>query len=70
MSIVRSLQTTVTKIRALRERGNGDLENCLDVILEDIEADIERVRGLEDASHIDTDLLKAFQNQEAIYGNG
>ncbi|MDR1946623.1 MAG: hypothetical protein LBQ51_05595 [Desulfovibrio sp.] len=63
MSIARSLQQSVDKLRELKKRENGDLEIFLGNILKDIECDVERVRGLENMDNLSAELLRDFQEQ-------
>jgi hypothetical protein len=66
MSIARSLQQSVNRLKELKRRDNGDLEIFLGNVLKDIEYDIERVRGLEEMDNISNDILKEFQAQNRM----
>ncbi len=53
MSIANSLEQSSRKIKELLRRENGDLEIFLPHILADIDAEIERIAGLERLAPID-----------------
>ena len=61
MSIARSLQASVDKLREIYRRDNGDLEIFLPNILKDVEFDIKRVRELEQVLPISEELLREFR---------
>jgi len=63
MSIANSLQASVTKLRVLIQRSNGDILEAGPAILAEMDQEIERVRGLEGVTAINTDLLKEFQEK-------
>ncbi|MEG2173844.1 MAG: hypothetical protein RRY29_11405 [Desulfovibrionaceae bacterium] len=48
--IAETLQQSVTRLRAMLARDNGDLAHGAPAVLDDLEADIERVRGLENTT--------------------
>jgi hypothetical protein len=68
MSIAAELEKDTALLRELHRRNNGDLEAALPDILESMDAQIARVRGLENMDFLTTDLLKDFQHnyREAI----
>jgi hypothetical protein len=68
MSIANNLQASVTKLRAIIRRGNGDIFEVGPAILDGMEQEIARVRGLEGVTVINTDLLKEFQEKGGING--
>lgn len=63
MSIARQLENSVTKLRVLIQRSNGDILEAGPAVLEDMEAAIEQVRGLEELADINTALIKDFQEK-------
>ena len=67
MSIARQLELSVTKLRVLLQRSNGDILEAGPAVLEDMDAAIEQVRGLESVAVINTDLLKDFQAQGGVH---
>lgn len=69
MSIARQLEQSVMKLRVLIQRDNGDILHAAPAILDDIVKDADRVRALEEAACINTDVLKEFrQDFEATGG--
>lgn len=45
--IAEKLQNSVNHLRELLQRDNGDLAHAAPIVLDSLEAEIERVRGLE-----------------------
>lgn len=48
--LAETLQQSVTRLRDMLARDNGDLAHGAPAVLDDLEADIERVRGLENTA--------------------
>ncbi|MEG2172349.1 MAG: hypothetical protein RRY29_03705 [Desulfovibrionaceae bacterium] len=68
--IAESLQQSVNRLRAMLIRDNGDLTHGAPTMLNDLEADIERVRGLEAVAcvEIPVHLRPCYPHTEAING--
>ncbi|MCL1939567.1 MAG: hypothetical protein FWG04_02770 [Desulfovibrionaceae bacterium] len=66
MSIARQLENSVTKLRVLIQRGNGDLLEAGPAVLDDLDATIEQVRGLENMANINEALLQDFQSKGGV----
>ena len=63
MSIARQLEVSAVKLRALLRRDNGDILEAGPAVLDDLDAAIEQVRGLEEVACVNTDLLREFQEK-------
>jgi len=61
MSIARQLEHSTTRLRALIQRSNGDILEAGPAVLDDMDAAIEQVRGLESMAEINEALLQDFQ---------
>lgn len=67
--IAETLQQSVTRLRAMLSRDNGDLAHGAPAVLDDLEADIERVRGLESVACVEIPVhLRPSYPTEAING--
>lgn len=69
MSITRQLELSVTKLRVLLQRGNGDILEAGPGVLEELDDAIEQVRGLEEVACVNTDLLREFQQKGGSHGH-
>jgi hypothetical protein len=67
MSIAEVLEKDISRARDLLRRNNGDLEAVLPDILDSMEAQKERVRGLENMEFLSSDLLRDFQQAGGMY---
>lgn len=67
--IAETLQQSVNRLRAMLSRNNGDVVHGAPAVLEDLEADIERVRGLENVACVEIPVhLRPSYPTEAING--
>lgn len=64
MSIAIKMQNQVDQLRTLLQRGNGDLLQCAPGILDSLDLEIERVRGLEQVAPINNELAAAMAKGE------
>lgn len=60
MSITRQLERSVNKMRALLQRNNGDIHEAGPGVLDEMDAAIEQVHGLENVTCINTELAQEF----------
>jgi hypothetical protein len=65
--IAEEQEKEIQLMRELHRRNNGDLEAALPGILDRLEAQIGRIRGLENMEFVTTDLLKDFQQKGELY---
>lgn len=66
MSIAKQLENSVTKLRALMRRGNGDLEILGPSVLDDLDLAIDQVRALEGVTTINMDVLREFREKGGV----
>lgn len=58
--IAEKLQNSVNHLRELLQRDNGDLTHHAPTVLDSLDAEIDRVRGLENVAEIRADILEVY----------